>query len=173
MNVLQALRETADQASNNIPKLNYGGCGVYAAAVATALAGLNIPVHGVVERGWDDSEDLEESRLAAAKPPRTVLEWNKVKVHFRHVLVVARIADRWWIHDSQRTLELVNDHPGDGYIRGKLTLAELRNVARCRVGWNTSFDRRRYLRSVKSVTQKYLSPSRKELAVDGQLSLYF
>lgn len=173
MNILDALRATGDWANSNIPRLNYGGCGVYAAAVATSLAALQVPVHGVVIKGWRDAADLDIARRTAQKPPRTVTEWNQVNIGFEHVRVVARIAGRWWVHDSHYTEALESDHPGPGYIRGTLSVSELCNIARCRRGWNTAFDRKLYLKSVKMITRKYLSQGNVEVASDEQTQVYF
>lgn len=156
MSLLEALRQSGAWANRTIPHLNCGGCAVYAAAVATLLDARGVLALGLVETDWFDGvKDLGAARRKNGRPPRTVRDWNASGVHFSHVQVAAWIDGQWWSHDSNRTIPFVRSN---AYLAGWLSVQELQNIARCRVGWNRSFNRKLYLRSVKMVTRKYLSP---------------
>lgn len=156
LNVKRQLEALAEKASE-IPRLNHGGCCVFAALVAERLHAVGIPVWGVVSE-HDAKADLNEVRLTK-KPQNTVASWNAAGVWFRHVLVQFALDGKVWTYDSEGLVEgspKVEDTCGGKLYSGNLTVSELNELAKSR-GWSSAFDRGEIPR-LRKLCDNYLSP---------------
>lgn len=126
-------------------RINAGGCGVYAAAVALALAELGVAVECIVDSEYSAVSSVAEARnnLSNTNCP-TLRDWEDAGLGFWHVGVRFRLNGEWYTHDSEATREGRFDC-GDSLRfmahEDGLTVAEAQDIANEPHGWNTCFDR--------------------------------
>lgn len=153
------LRKLGNEANERFPYLNYGGCCVFAAAVAGELERLGVEYEVIVP--GDKNTDLAEVRNNV----RNVAEkeaWNKAGIYFSHVAVRLKIDGRWHTYDSDALRRSKYKFGGEaGYSAfytaadGGMTAAEATALADEAKGWNTTF-KRRNVRSVRKLVRDML-----------------
>lgn len=152
-NIRSRLRRLAKTARAQYPKLNYGGCCVFAAAVATELE-----KHGVKYEVI--SVGNEHTNLNELRPSRnTVDDWNSMGVGFGHVGVRLKLKGRWYTYDSDRPLVPGKYKFGfDGYgywqaAKGGITAAEATELAN-EPAWNRQFWKRSNVEGVREMVKE-------------------
>lgn len=152
------LRTLAHKAHAEFPRLNYGGCCVFAAAVATELEKHGIR-HEVITCGYREL-DLNEVR-----PERNTVEaWNDMGVGFGHVGIRLKLKGQWYTYDSERPLMpgknkfgvlVYSERPYDA-ARGGLTAAEATELAN-ENAWNTDFYNEENVNAVRRMVAEHFA----------------
>lgn len=152
------LRKLAHTANERFPRLNYGGCCVFAAAVATELERMGVP-HEVISSGGEHL-DLNEVR----PPHNDVDAWQRQGVHFGHVGVRLKLHGRWYTYDSDKPLHRGKGKFGINYgsvmfnaAKGGITAAEATELADDFDAWNSSFDHRTNAEPVRVLVKEMLA----------------
>lgn len=153
------LRKLSAAAQGRFPHLNYGGCCVFAAAVAKELEKHGIQYEVMVT--GSKSRNIGEIR----PPKNTVDAWNGVGVDFGHVGVRMRLRGRWYTYDSEAFLRHKHrfgfryvDTYGGGTVRwessaGGITAKEAKELAD-EPRWNRQFWSPENVRAVRSMVRK-------------------
>lgn len=152
------LRKLAHAAEAQFPYLNYGGCCVFAAAVATELERHGVR-HEVITTG-STFTDLRELRPES----NTVDAWNSMGVGFGHVGVRMKLHGKWFTYDSARPLmpgkrwfgEMAYSYGPFHAAVGGLTAAEATELADENGAWNPEFCHRVNTPLVREMVERYL-----------------
>jgi hypothetical protein len=151
-NIRRRLRKLAHKAHSQFPMMNFGGCCVFAAAVASELERHGVK-HEVITSGHSYM-DLNELR-----PERNTVEaWNSMGVGFGHVGVRLKLKGQWFTYDSERPLvpgkrefgRTSWDEPWQA-ARGGLTAAEATELASESNSWNREFYNDRNVKAVREL----------------------
>lgn len=144
---LRALGEEANALTDGT--LNFGGCAVYASAVAMRLKELGIEAECIVpDEGFGaDVCSVEEARnnlAAEGYSGNTASDWNDVGLYFHHVAVRFKYEGRWFTADSDYVApgrDVFGKDGEYGALPDGLTPAEAWAIADDPSGWNSRFDR--------------------------------
>jgi hypothetical protein len=144
---LRALGDAVNRTTRD--NINYGGCGVYAAAVARRLIELGVQAEVVVPTPWNPErgpKSVNDARnnLSNAEPGKD--DWEGVGLRFSHCAVRFKHNGRWYMHDSESTKpgrSTFGGEDGDSYeaLPDGLTPDEMQRCADEDDAWNDSFDR--------------------------------
>jgi hypothetical protein len=126
--------------------INYGGCCVYAAAVARRLREVGVQkVEVVLPRPYHErvgSVNDARNNLDNANP--TVKDWEHAGLSFRHVAVRFKHKGHWYTHDSdtlfqgKRTFGDCHEYTA---LPDGMTVEEAVACAAEPKGWNSTFHR--------------------------------
>lgn len=143
-NVIDNLNSLAAKLRDNFSDINYGGCGVVAAMVATRLSNRGVPV---LVRVANDRRSLTQIRQGILKKMRTKRlptksEWNCAGVCFGHVVVEFEHDGEKYHFDSNGVVKASSNDPtfGSPIMEGHLSVSEAKKIAR-EDSWNSDFDR--------------------------------
>ncbi len=142
MSIVTKLNKLGKEVNTRYPTINAGGCCVYAALIVAALHKQGIIAHGIVA-AWNNTGETNIDLVRKKIRSNTVGEWESKGVHFNHVGVEFSVdgKTKWKHYDSNgvyRKSSSLMDWP---VYEGRLTLKELKDLAKCASGWNTRFDR--------------------------------
>lgn len=123
--------------------INFGGCAVYAAAVAARLEAMGIPAEVVTPATGASASEARDNLRADGATGRRNREWDAAGLSRSHFAVRFKNGRRWYTHDTDVTL------PGRAFFGERmypsttdgLTPAEAWALADDANGWNSSFDR--------------------------------
>lgn len=142
------LRRLGAAVNKRFPNVNYGGCGVYAAAVARALEKHGVKVEVCVP---EDSDPLVVVRanLANNRNP-SARDWWGAGLCGAHLGVRYRNGTRWYTHDTEAIWpgrDVFGKSAGSEGPRYRaapegLTPDEAWGMASTAEGWNIAFSRR-------------------------------
>jgi hypothetical protein len=158
---LRALGDAVNRTTRD--NINYGGCGVYAAAVARRLIELGVQAEVVVPLPYgydaDGPKSVNDARnnLYNAEPGKE--DWEHAGLRFSHCAVRFKHNGRWYMHDSRSTKpgrSMFGGEHGDSYdaLPDGMTPDEMQLCADEASGWNDSFDRSLIPRVLDLVQQK-------------------
>lgn len=154
--VKEKLRELGRKANAAIPYLNFGGCGVFAHAVAQRLEKLGYPSEVVVYS--PGGEDMLPDLKHAINNDRKALE-NGWPLY--HLGVRTRIAGVWHTYDSdalRRSRTILGDRPPVHVPDDcALTVEEAEVLVDQKHLWNDCFNRRKYLQPLRKLVRETLS----------------
>lgn len=156
---LSSLGEGVNELTGN--SINFGGCAVYAAAVATRLQELGITAECVVPADFAGVHCVEQARnnlYADGNNGDTAREWAEAGLNFHHVGVRFKLDGQWFTHDTDSLL--ADDRcfgEGGEYaaMDDGLTPEEATRIADDPRGWNSTFDRG-YIPAVREMVREYL-----------------
>lgn len=144
--------------------VNYGGCCVYAAAVAERLQELGITAECIARTGdWFEQATVEEARANLiedenyAPGENNARDWGEAGLSLHHIAVRFKHSGRWYTHDSDTVIpgrDTFGEHGYEATPDG-LTPQEARAMSDCADGWNTTFDRR-YIPAIRKLVQEVL-----------------
>lgn len=122
------------------PKINEGGCAVFAALMANELVKF-YPVTVLVSDTYGGVDNIDEVRSAVSC--NTVYEWNDNGLYFGHVFLEITHDNKKYHFDAGNLCSADERDPSLGFpiIPGCLTLKEVNELADCDMGWNSSFNR--------------------------------
>lgn len=149
----------------NHPDINYGGCCVFAAALAPYLA----KVGKVRIRVESDSYDGPPTSITKARKnisDNHVYEWNEEGVNFWHVAIEFVYKDKTYHVDARG----VHHHRRFNFVDGALTLKEAAELASTGEGWNSDFNRRE-IPTIKTRLERYFRKHLVKSARTGQYRL--
>jgi hypothetical protein len=154
------LRRLGRAVEDQFPSINYGGCGVYAAAVAERLQALGVQVDVCVsDSGHESSVEAARNNLRhnGWNPTNAnARQWTEAGLSFAHLGVRFKHKRHWYVHDTaaiwqgrtrglgahRRTGSVFDDHgPRYEVLPDGMTPAEARAIADDPRGWNSTFDR--------------------------------
>jgi hypothetical protein len=167
MEIVDKLNALGKEVMTRYPLINCGGCCVYAAMVAEALQNQGIEVRGIVS-AWSaeslNSNGITLDHIRPAIKSNTLEEWNKHGIRFNHVgveLVIRKEGKRVTKkHYDSKGVKGASKKLDDMPIyKGRLTLTELKALARKRKGWNDSFNRRA-IPEIRKLVKKHLGVDR-------------
>lgn len=155
------LKALGSEANEMYPSLNYGGCCVFAAAVAKELRDKGIVVE-VITTGYGDSleplDKIRETLMNNRMSIKSIDNWQRHGVSFGHVAVRFRIGKRWYTYDSD-IMRRGKTHFGLPYYKahpGSYTVEEAIAFASKEDGWNPSFSRHD-VPGVRKLVKKHLN----------------
>lgn len=148
---LRELGRRVNELTDN--RVNYGGCCVYAAAVAERLQELglkHVECIASVDDWFDHVGAVEDARnnLIAdevyAEGENGPLDWGYAGLSLHHIAVRFKHNGRWYTHDSDTVIHGRDTFGKNGYgaTPDGLTPLEARAMADDPDGWNSTFDRR-------------------------------
>lgn len=161
VSLLQKLEDLGEFVSSREPRVNSGGCCVFAACVGSRLASLGIPSWGVVADSSTKVDIATARRNGNTNGRRlsTPTDWYSVGVGFNHVLLQFAYEDAVWTYDAEHLVQgTPHQDPtlGNPIVPGYLTIAELRRLAATPVGWNSMFPRETGIPLIRRAVKKYL-----------------
>lgn len=151
------LRSLGKQVFTRYPKINYGGCCVFAAAVATELEKLGVQ-YEVMTCG------SKKTNLNDCRPEKNEMSaWEGKGAYFGHVGVRMKLDGRWWTYDA----EALRRHKhrlgkrdaywsGEDYweaVSGGLTAQEATELAD-EGKWNQMFYNPKNVKAVRRIIQR-------------------
>jgi hypothetical protein len=157
MDLEKKLNDLGQHINNRYPEINHGGCCVFAAMVARELHSKGIQAQGIVASGCAAKEAGNITIDAA----RELVEWNTVwqwesnGVSFSHVGVEFRLGRKIKHYDTNGVHKISKELDGLPIYKGRLTLKEMEDLARCKDGWNDSFNRR-HIPAIRREVKKFL-----------------
>jgi hypothetical protein len=153
--LLDKLRELGYAVNAAAPRINHGGCAVYAAAVAERLQELGVEVEVCVSEGYvantvaEARENLSNNGLQPHGA--NARDWEAAGLYFLHVGVRLCVDGSWYVHDTDATWEGRDELGVDAYsdsdsprytvLPDGLTPEEAKAIADDARGWNSSFNR--------------------------------
>lgn len=149
MNIVDKLNALGKEVMARYPLINCGGCCVYAAMVAEALQKQGIEANGIVS-AWSagplNNNGITIDHIRPGIKSNTMAEWNKHGIRFNHVGVEFVIREKGKRaakkhYDSKGVKRASTELDEMPIYKGRLTLVELKDLARKRKGWNDSFNR--------------------------------
>jgi hypothetical protein len=155
MFLFDQLRGLGAEVMEEYPRINQGGCCVFASLVAQALERKEIPVRGIVCMFYVAKDlNVDEVRPKLADPGNPA-DWSYHGIYFNHVGVEFVYDHDDYHYDVEN---LGHARPSlDTYnvIDGRLSVQELTWLAARSEAWNSGFDRRGIPR-IKRLVKKYL-----------------
>jgi hypothetical protein len=157
--VLVKLNVLADEVSNQIERVNNGGCAVYAAHVGYHLKyirGLKDVVLRVGDYCSDDGNRSIESFRKKVKSNAAPRDWNRAGVYFGHVILEFRYRGKLYHYDSAggvvraSDVTVLNEYP---LYDGHMTVEEGLAIASVSEGWNKMFDRKQIPKLIKLINE--------------------
>lgn len=145
--IARKLNKLGAQVLAQYPKINAGGCCVYAALISAKLAKIVSNVQVRVE-GYSSAHNKNIDHIR----PRIANEgndWSCHGVHFNHVIVTYEVNGRTWYYDARgagrQYAPLCSERPKKighkSLYAGSLTITEASYLASESRRWNPSFDR--------------------------------
>lgn len=144
--------------------INYGGCCVYAAAVAKRLEAMGYTVECVTRVSqWDDEASVDRARTNLRNngldpSNATARDWFDAGVSTYHVGVRFKHVGRWYTHDTaslRRGRDICGDTMKFECTPDGLTPDEAHAMADDAKGWNVTFDRGQ-IPAIRALVQEYL-----------------
>lgn len=130
---------------DTFPRINHGGCAVFAVAVAEHLR-QKYPTSIAVGAAyyWTTPENIPS--IDAARPKivsDSMVDWNNNGVHFNHVIVEFKHGNKTYHFDTAGCIKAADMTKTGNYrlAKGRMTVVEAAWVAAEENGWNKSFDR--------------------------------
>lgn len=162
---LEAIDETGRSVFKKLPRINSGGCCVYAAHMAQALQSVGLGSKCRVSSLFSDPRDLNKIRRFA-NPLGNWKEWRKQGVNFDHVLVEFELAGVRYYHDAENTTAENDMDTDDGYLveptvggklcDGWLEIDEALALSEIPYAWNSMFDRERGIPIINRAISDFL-----------------
>lgn len=121
------------------PKINYGGCCVFASHIAQHLQHL-FPTKIILFDS--ESADVDINQIKSTLATNSLVEWNAHNVYPGHVLVQFEYNNKSYMLDSRGVYLLQDVEPSFEYMRisGWLSVDEALELAED-AGWCSDFDR--------------------------------
>lgn len=167
--VLSAVRKAGEEVGDRVFRLNWGGCGVYAAALGRALHEVGCKVQILCyEGGWTGCgvPIPEQRKLIRAKFGTTHVTREVWDIFCDHMLVKWRVPDgNWYLSDSEDTVPWVRGtvlHNGrdlysEDFLGGYFTVPEceaMSYVEDCPY-WNSMYGRSQNTTVICTVRQAF------------------
>lgn len=163
------LNDLGRSIEKDLPKINYGGCAVVAAEIATALdSRLNIPARVRTSAPYMhefDVCDVDVARILVDDPDNaTATDWGDAGLSFGHVIVEFRYNGTWYHYDTSGVVPSRKRTNQFNYVLfpGYLTITEARSIADSPDGWNPQFDRQ-YIPYLRNKITQYFSEIQEKL----------
>lgn len=173
MNLFETLNTLGHCIKLWYPKINEGGCCVYASIIGEELLARGIKTRIVVAGSNKAKTNLNRVRRKIDNTNQKI-GWHAVGIYFNHVGVEFRLGGKWFIYDSEgvnpRSLTLgvwkapmklgnFKVHPGF------ISVADATALGDEPEGWNDCFDRKE-IPNMKERVKKFLMNSLPEKVVD-------
>lgn len=147
--LIKSLRNLTRVVNMNVRDVSSGGCGVYAACVGSELERLGVNVDIViVDEDVDDktasvSIAAARAKIKTARKKVNVFTWNLYGIEFGHVVVEFEYRGKRYWCDSNKVVPAGDADPTFGWrpYRGRMTVKEIKKIARTADGWNRTYDR--------------------------------
>lgn len=121
------------------PKINNGGCCVFAALVTAELQRLGINARGIVAT-YNPEKHIDKVRPKVSS--NTLDEWENNGINFTHVGVEYEIDGTVKHYDSNGVRDCGKKLMHWYIYKGRLLLEEMKELSRTGRGWNPSFKRK-------------------------------
>jgi hypothetical protein len=144
MNLINQLNQLGKDVAGMYESVNWGGCGVFAAKIASRLEKHAEKVR--IRVGNDKHEYHKGQDVAAVRPKlqsNTVYQWNKHDIHFAHVIVEFKYKGKKYHYDTfgakpAKEVTFMGEYP---LVAGGLTHQEMAELTATGRGWNPLFNR--------------------------------
>jgi len=148
------LRSNMVEFDSTFIRINWGGCAVVAAILAYYLKPLVDEVKIRSYGGWSGSGDVDAARQKIQS--NTVREWNQQNIYFSHVWVEFKMKGHWYAIDaeglhSRKEMWRLWGKPNPGAF----SLSEMRELAKVKTGWNSSFNREQIPKMKRMVAKQF------------------
>ena len=157
------------------PSINYGGCGIYAVAIAKELIKLHIKpkILVVSQETYTDMNVRDVAKTI--EHTDDVHEWNDKGIIFRHVIISFTFEGQEYHYDTGGVVEADEKYEGYHIYKGHLQLHEAKAIIKHQAGWNTTFDRNKipfitqhienFLEPRRWCTEEWLAKRKDELTI--------
>lgn len=148
MDIVAKLNKLGNDIKERYPRINHGGCCVYAAMVVAALKKHDIDAKGIVasygagKPKWMSNDIATITKARKNVQKNDIHEWQANGISFSHVGVEFKVGGEKKHYDTdgvRKAGKILDDMP---IYTGRLEYIELRALAGKKAGWNTSFNRR-------------------------------
>lgn len=150
--LVSPLKKIGEEVNENVPCINFGGCCVYAATIGNMLELLGFEVR-IVTVDWSNQTEKIPNDEKILCP---IEAEEKLRVNFHHVGIAVKINNRWYTHDTDRTIRGLKKFGESEYTACKtyLTVKQALHFASKTNFWNTTYDRS-YDQTVHEIVDKY------------------
>lgn len=140
MNLIEKLRQLGERVEEEFPRINQGGCCVYAAEVAKVIQQW-VPVR-IRAYNWTTVEE-PLAALKVKNPANTMSVWYDLGLDFYHLVLEFDYEGETYRCDTSHTKKAEDcETYGNGQLLdGYFTLEEAEVLAADASGWNYLFDR--------------------------------
>ena len=161
MNLLDKLDNLGKDVFEKYEYINYGGCCVYALAVAESLLQYRIKAKGIVVSRDAVSWDNKHRALGNVRRKlerNTTFEWNRHGVFFAHVGLEFTYQGKVWHYDTHGCRLKSDEFYEMSIYRGRLSIDEMRELTTGKQGWNPLFNKK-HIPAVRKMVQEALAKS--------------
>lgn len=152
MSITKLLKQIGEEVNLEVPRLNSGGCCVYAAKVGAALEKQGYEVRVIVKKNdWNTNQVGNDFDV---KCP--IQAENKLPISFNHVGIAIKVGKSWYTHDSvvtkrsTKTFGLWNDKVADVYF----TVKQAQSFASKSGFWDCWYPRRQGAKVINRVLKE-------------------
>ena len=136
------LNKLGKEVIKRYPSINYGGCCVYAAIVATELKKYKIDACGIVASRSAGETDYSIDQARNNINKNTVQSWENNGIVLSHIGLEFEVGGKKKHYDT-KGVRPASRYSGDLTIyKGRFQHAELKQLAAKKSGWNNHFNRR-------------------------------
>lgn len=136
---LTTLHDLVDHVSDKFPTINWGGCGVFAAALGKRLEQRGVKCSVVVYS--HGPADIDYTRSNYVRDVGNADEWNIGDLELSHVMLCVQVKRRKYYVDGTTVSEPRTTWLHYKRAKGRMTVDEIEQLARRADNWNSSFPR--------------------------------
>lgn len=158
--LMLSLSELGDQVCKLTDGLiNWGGCGVFASALADRLTDLGYHCRIAIAGG--DSPAKVRQRIKGGAGVPSPERWRNGGLVVVHAYVRFKDGDKWYLADAEGVME---DSPNAEYHGhpihpASMSMREFRKLAEAKRMWNTAFPRDNLIRPVRKLVGEFSLPA--------------
>lgn len=142
MDLIEKLNQLGKAVYRASPNINYGGCCVFAAAVALELERRGFRARGIVASHNARGHKTPLGRIRPKVKKNSIYEWRDNGIYFGHVGVEFTYKGRLYHYDSHGVHPKETSLDGMPIYKGRMKPEEMKAIADSPEGWNSSFPRR-------------------------------
>jgi len=155
MDLIEKLNLLGQEVNKYSPKINFGGCCVFAAAVARALEAQGVKARGIVASYCASNHTTPIGKIRPKVKNNSIHEWRDNGIYFGHVGVEFTYKGRLYHYDSCGVHTKTDKLDNMPIYRGRMKHHEMQAIANVPEGWNTEFPRR-HIPHIEHLIKKHL-----------------
>ncbi len=155
MDLIEKLNLLGKAVHKNSPNINFGGCCVFAAAVALELEKHGVKARGIIASHNATYHEIPLGRIRPKVKNNSIYEWRDNGVYFGHVGVEFTYRGKLYHYDTEGVHPKAATLDNTPIYKGRMKPEEMDAIASSPEGWNTTFPRRQ-IPSVKRLIKEHL-----------------
>ncbi len=163
MDLIDHLNALGSTVNSKYPKINYGGCAVFASIVGQEL--LKMGVHTSIIVGGDrwtlDGADIDKARTKVNNIGKKT-EWRDNGIGFGHLGLEFYWKRKKYHYDSNGAHKPGKKLDGVALYKGRFTVEECTAVANEPEGWNHEFDRKQ-IPALRRMVKKHFEEMKEQM----------